>query len=87
MREVLENGNGGKNRYEEFMSEQGLREFVEYLDVNRERLIEAPVHISYEKTEIPVEIALQYNTSFSENVHSYVNNINKILTSSLCTPN
>jgi DNA gyrase subunit B len=78
MRELIENGNGGKNRYEEFKSEDGLKEFVEYLDVNRERLIEAPIHISHEKTEIPVEIALQYNNSFSENVHSYVNNINTI---------
>ncbi len=78
MRELVENGNGGKARYEEFKSTQGLKEFVEYLDVNRERLIEAPIHISYEKTEIPVEIALQYNNSFSENVHSYVNNINTI---------
>ena len=76
MRELVENGNGGKARYEEFQSTLGLKEFVEYLDVNRERLIEAPIHISYDKTEIPVEIALQYNKSFSENVHSYVNNIN-----------
>jgi DNA gyrase subunit B len=78
MRELVENGNGGKARYEEFQSSLGLKEFVEYLDVNRERLIEAPIHISYDKTEIPVEIALQYNNSFSENVHSYVNNINTI---------
>jgi DNA gyrase subunit B len=78
MRELVENGNGGKARYEEFQSSLGLKEFVEYLDVNRERLIEAPIHISFEKTEIPVEIALQYNNSFSENVHSYVNNINTI---------
>jgi len=78
MRELVENGNGGKARYEEFQSSLGLKEFVEYLDVNRERLIEAPIHISFDKTEIPVEIALQYNNSFSENVHSYVNNINTI---------
>ena len=78
MREIVENGNGGKARYEEFQSDLGLKEFVAYLDVNRERLIEAPIHISYEKTDIPVEIALQYNNSFSENVHSYVNNINTI---------
>ncbi len=77
-RELVENGNGGKARYEEFRSSHGLREFVEYLDANRERLIEAPIHISYDKTEIPVEIALEYNNSFSENVHSYVNNINTI---------
>ena len=77
-RELIENGNGGKARYEEFKSDLGLKEFVEYLDVNRERLIGAPIHIDYDKTEMPVEIALQYNNSFSENVHSYVNNINTI---------
>jgi DNA gyrase subunit B len=78
MRELVENGNGGKPRYEEFRSELGLKEFVEYLDANRERIIEKPIHISFDKTEIPVEISLQYNNSFSENVHSYVNNINTI---------
>jgi len=78
MRELLENGNGGKPRYEEFRSEEGLKEFVEYLDANRERIIEKTIQISYDKTEIPVEISLQYNNSFSENVHSYVNNINTI---------
>ena len=78
MRELVENGNGGKPRYEEFRSELGLKEFVEYLDSNRERIIEKPIHITFDKTEIPVEIALQYNNSFSENVHSYVNNINTI---------
>ena len=78
MRELVENGNGGKPRYEEYRSELGLKEFVEYLDSNRERIIEKPIHITYDKTEIPVEIALQYNNSFSENVHSYVNNINTI---------
>ncbi len=78
MRELVENGNGGKPRYEEFRSELGLKEFVEYLDANRQRIIEKPIHISYDKTEIPVEIAIQYNDSFSENVHSYVNNINTI---------
>ncbi|MFO7621984.1 MAG: DNA topoisomerase (ATP-hydrolyzing) subunit B [Bacteroidales bacterium] len=77
-RELVENGNGGKPRYEEFVSEQGLKEFVDYLDANRERIIENTIHISYDKTDIPVEIALQYNSSFSENVHSYVNNINTI---------
>jgi DNA gyrase subunit B len=78
MRELVENGNGGKPRYEEFRSELGLKEFVEYLDANRERIIEKPIYITFDKTEIPVEIALQYNNSFSENVHSYVNNINTI---------
>jgi DNA gyrase subunit B len=78
MRELIEDGNGGSARYEEFRSEHGLKEFVEYLDANRERLIEKIIHITYDKAEIPVEIALQYNSSFSENVHSYVNNINTI---------
>jgi len=78
MRELVENDNGGKPRYEEFQSELGLKEFVEYLDANRERIIEKTIQISYDKTEIPVEISLQYNNSFSENVHSYVNNINTI---------
>ena len=78
MRELVEDGNGGSARYEEFQSEHGLKEFVEYLDANRERLIEKIIHITFDKAEIPVEIALQYNSSFSENVHSYVNNINTI---------
>jgi DNA gyrase subunit B len=78
LREIIDDGNGGSPRYEEFHSEAGLKEFVEYLDANRERLIEKIIHITFDKTEIPVEIALQYNNSFSENVHSYVNNINTI---------
>jgi len=78
MREVVDDGNGGSSRYEEFRSDNGLSEFVEYLDANRERIIEKIIHITYDKAEIPVEIALQYNSSFSENVHSYVNNINTI---------
>ena len=78
MREMTENGNGGKPRYEEFFSETGLLEFVKYLDDNRTPLIERPVYINSDKNDVPVEIALQYNTSFSENVHSYVNNINTI---------
>jgi DNA gyrase subunit B len=77
-RELVDDANGGTPRFEEFRSELGLKEFVEYLDANRERLIEKIIHITYDKTEIPVEIALQYNNSFSENVHSYVNNINTI---------
>jgi DNA gyrase subunit B len=78
MREMVENGEGNKPRFEQFFSDEGLKEFVEYLDDNRERLIERPIYISSDKNEIPVEIALQYNTSFSENVHAYVNNINTI---------
>lgn len=78
LREIVENGNGGQPLYTEFFSENGLLEFVQYLDANRERIIEKPIHITSDKTDFPVEIALQYNNSFSENVHSYVNNINTI---------
>ena len=83
-RDVEENGDGngeGKNssfRHESFYSEEGLKEFVRFLDLTRESIIDDVIYIETEKNEIPVEIALQYNTSFSENVHSYVNNINTI---------
>lgn len=65
-------------RHEEFYSTEGLKEFVRYLDANRECLIESPIYFEGEKDGIPVEVAMQYNTSYSENVHSYVNNINTI---------
>lgn len=68
----------GAFRSDDYFSEEGLKEFVEYLDGTREKLIDEVVHITTEKNGIPVEIALQYNTSFSENIHSYVNNINTI---------
>ncbi len=59
-----------------FFSDGGLREFVEYLDATREKLIEEPIYMDGEKQGIPVEVAMLYNSSFSENLHSYVNNIN-----------
>jgi DNA gyrase subunit B len=65
----------GKNPSETFYSEGGLKEFVAFLDANRERLIPEPIYMEGDKAGIPVEIAMQYNTSFNENVHSYVNNI------------
>ncbi|MEN8201044.1 MAG: DNA topoisomerase (ATP-hydrolyzing) subunit B [Bacteroidota bacterium] len=71
-------GNGNGYRCDSFYSEEGLKEFVAFLDATREKLIEESVHIETEKNGVPVEIALQYNTSFSENIHSYVNNINTI---------
>ncbi|MFW6227081.1 MAG: DNA topoisomerase (ATP-hydrolyzing) subunit B [Bacteroidota bacterium] len=77
-RETEENGNGDKFRSESFFSEEGLKEFVAFLDGTREKLIQDVIHIETEKNSVPVEIALQYNTSFAENVHSYVNNINTI---------
>jgi len=61
-----------------FLSEGGLKEFVAYLDETRENLIPEPIHVESEKNGVPVEIALQYNTSFTENIFSYVNNINTI---------
>ncbi len=78
LRELEENGNGGQHPHEVFYSDRGLIEFVELLDQNREKLIETPVYIDTEKNGVPVEIALNYNTSFTENIHSYVNNINTI---------
>ncbi|MBN2349646.1 MAG: DNA topoisomerase (ATP-hydrolyzing) subunit B [Bacteroidales bacterium] len=78
LRELEENGNGGHYRTEEFYSEEGLKEFVELLDASREKLTDNIISISSEKNDTPVEIAMQYNTSFSENIHSYVNNINTI---------
>lgn len=77
-RELEENGNGGNFRHNEFYSEEGLKEFVEFLDGTRESLIENTIHIETQKNDLPVEVAMQYNTSFSENVHSYVNTINTI---------
>ena len=61
---------------EKFYSEGGLREFVAFLDANREKLIEDVVYMEGERNGVPVEVAMQYNSSFSENLHSYVNNIN-----------
>ncbi len=65
-------------RHDEFYSEGGLREFVEYLDASREKLIENIIYLDTESGGVPVEVAMQYNTGFTENVHSYVNNINTI---------
>ncbi|MCK4289296.1 MAG: DNA topoisomerase IV subunit B, partial [Bacteroidales bacterium] len=61
---------------QEFYSEHGLIDFINYLDATREKLMPEPIAIEGEKNGIPVEIAMQYNTSFAENLHSYVNNIN-----------
>lgn len=63
---------------EEFYSERGLQEFVEYLDSTRTPLNAGVIHIDTVKNDVPVEIAIQYNTTFSENIFSYVNNINTI---------
>ena len=61
---------------ETFFSEGGLKEFVKYLDATRDSLMENVMYMEGEKNGIPVEVAMQYNTTYSENLHSYVNNIN-----------
>ena len=68
----------GNIKREIFFSEKGLQEFVEFIDEAREHIINEPIYINTEKNDVPVEIAILYNTSFSENVYSYVNNINTI---------
>jgi DNA gyrase subunit B len=68
----------GSFKSETFFSSEGLKEFVEYIDEAREKLIDEVIHIVTEKNGTPVEIAMTYNTSYNENVHSYVNNINTI---------
>ncbi len=73
-----ENGNPTDSfRSEVFYSKEGLKEFVNYLDGGAEKLIEHPIYLETDKI-IPIEIAMQYNTGFSEKIYSYVNNINTI---------
>ncbi|WP_196890514.1 DNA topoisomerase (ATP-hydrolyzing) subunit B [Aureivirga marina] len=66
----------GNSLHEEFESKEGLREFVKYLDATREQLTAGVISMEGEKNGIPVEVAMVYNTSYAENLHSYVNNIN-----------
>lgn len=70
------NAQGEPANKDTFFSDRGLVEFVEYLDATREKLIEDVIYMEGERAGIPVEVAMSYNTSFNENVHSYVNNIN-----------
>ncbi|SKB92186.1 DNA gyrase subunit B [Soonwooa buanensis] len=72
-RQVLEDGSF---KHEVFHSEGGLKEFVEYIDGNRESIMEHVIYMEGDREGIPVEVAMRYNTSFNENLHSYVNNIN-----------
>ncbi|NBW03052.1 MAG: DNA topoisomerase (ATP-hydrolyzing) subunit B [Cytophagia bacterium] len=75
LRELDENG---EPRSDDFFSEGGLREFVLYLDATREPLLSEPIYMEGDKNGVPVQVAMMYNTSYSENVVSYVNNINTI---------
>ena len=68
----------GTYRSDKFYSERGLEEFVRYIDASKEALIDDVIHIITEKQGVPVEVAMTYNTSYNENVYSYVNNIHTI---------
>lgn len=68
----------GEPHSETFFSQTGLDEFVRYIDSSKEPLINDVIHISTERQDIPVEVAMTYNTTFNENVYSFVNNINTI---------
>ena len=68
----------GKPRKETFFSKDGLREFVEYIDANKESLISDVIDLNTERQGIPVEVAFTYNTTSNENIYSFVNNINTI---------
>ncbi|MCL2245721.1 MAG: DNA topoisomerase (ATP-hydrolyzing) subunit B [Lentimicrobiaceae bacterium] len=74
-REEKEDGTFLKDTYH---SEEGLKDFINYLDGGREKIMEYPIYMEGEKENVPVEVVMQYNTSFTENIHSYVNNINTI---------
>ena len=74
--ERTDNGNGDEPVSETFYSEKGLSDFIDYLDENRVKLIPETISMEGEKNNVPIEIAMQYNTSFTENIHAYVNNIN-----------
>ncbi|MDG1261146.1 MAG: DNA topoisomerase subunit B, partial [Flavobacteriales bacterium] len=66
----------GDDVHEIYFSETGLEEFVRYVDKNREAMIDEVIHVNGERNGVPVEVAMIYNTSYNENLHSYVNNIN-----------
>lgn len=76
LKDLREKDEKGEARNDSFLSEGGLREFVSYIDATREKLIPEPIYVENDKSEIPVQVAMSYNTSFTENLVSYVNNIN-----------
>lgn len=76
LKDLREKDENGEPRTDVFLSEGGLREFVNYIDATREKLIPEPIYIENDKGTVPVQVALSYNTSFTENLVSYVNNIN-----------
>ena len=66
----------GKTKEETFHAKDGLKEFVRYIDRHRTHLVDDVIYLKTEKQSIPIEVAIMYNTDYSENIHSYVNNIN-----------
>ncbi len=76
LRDLREKDEKGEPRADTFFSEGGLREFVQYMDSTREKLIAEPIFVESDKGGMPIQVAMSYNTSFSENLVSYVNNIN-----------
>ncbi|MBR2638554.1 MAG: DNA topoisomerase (ATP-hydrolyzing) subunit B [Bacteroidaceae bacterium] len=76
--DLRETDDEGKNRHDTFYSTEGLKEFVRYIDSSRTPLIGEVIYLNTEKQGIPIEAAIIYNNGYSENVHSYVNNINTI---------
>ena len=76
--DLREKDEEGDVRTETFHSEEGLREFVRFVDSSREHLFNDIIYLNTEKQGVPIEVAIMYNTSYSENIHSYVNNINTI---------
>jgi DNA gyrase subunit B len=76
LKDLREKDENGAPRADTFLSQGGLREFVNYIDATREKLIPEPIYIENDKGSVPVQVALSYNTSFTENLVSYVNNIN-----------
>lgn len=76
LKDLREKDENGEPRTDVFLSEGGLREFVNYIDATREKLIPEPIYIENDRGTVPVQVALSYNTSFAENLVSYVNNIN-----------
>ena len=68
----------GKTRQEVFHAKDGLKEFVRYVDRHRQHLFDDVIYLKTEKQGVPIEVAIMYNTEYSENIHSYVNNINTI---------
>jgi len=76
LKDLRDRDDKGQPRTDTFFSEGGLKEFVAYLDSTREKLIPEPIYVENQESMIPVQVALSYNTSFSETLVSYVNNIN-----------